>query len=232
MQIGISNYAYPAYASRGYSSAPARCGNCRPCVPAARPPQYGPGGPAGPAPVADPRGGPFQQFVDGGLRSVFQNVAPAFPQGNSALGQLASDPRSSTLVGLLGGTGLTMAVSDLEQKGPVTVLAPTNAAFEKLSQESPELFSKLTNPANLEALQKILLYHASSEPFGLQSGQGFDSLQEQDGARFFGNPFFGRIQNGGQWINTGTARLAANGSLVIPVDQVLIPPDFDPSTLK
>jgi uncharacterized surface protein with fasciclin (FAS1) repeats len=183
-------------------------------------------------PAADPRGGPIQQYVDRGLRGVFNNVAPAFPQGQSAVGPLAADPNSSTLVSLLGGTGLTPAVQGLEKEGPVTVLAPTNAAFERLSQENPELFGKLTNPANQEALQKILLYHAAEGRFGLESGQGFDSLQAQDGARFFGNPFYGRFQNGDQTINTGTARLAANGSLVIPVDQVLIPPDFDPSTLK
>lgn len=220
----ISRSGYSPYVARRYSPAPVRCSNCAPCLQPQRPPQA-------PARPADPRGGPAQQFLDRGLRSVFQSVAPAFPQGNSALGQLAGDPNSSTLVSLLGGTGLIPAVQNLEQNGPVTVLAPTNKAFERLSQENPELFGKLTNPANQEALQKILLYHASEGTFGLQSGAAIDSLQEADGARFFGNPFFGRIQNGEQSINTGTARLAANGSLVIPVDQVLIPPDFDPSTL-
>lgn len=220
MQIG--NYGYSPYVSRAYSPAPARCCACPPQ------PAYQPSVPSGP--VGDPRAG--GSYFDRGLRSVFQATAPFFPQGNNAVGQLAGNPNNSTLVSLLGNTGLIPAAMDLEKQGPVTILAPSNAAFEKLSQENPALFRKLTDPANEDALKKILLYHVSEGSFGLRSGAGIDSLQEADGARFFGNPYFGRIQNGDQTINTGTARLAANGSLVIPVDQVLIPPDFDPSTLK
>lgn len=230
----ISSSGYSPYANRTNGNQrcaqPTRCAPCQPQRPQQPAQPTRPNAPS--APPQDPRGGPVQQFVDRSLRTVYQQVAGGFPQGDSAVGQLTGDKNSSTLTGLLGSTGLVPAAQDLEKKGPVTVLAPTNQAFERLSQESPELFQKLTNPANKEALQKILLYHVSGEQFGLESGQQFNSVNDRDGARFFGNPFYGRIQNGDQTINTGTARLAANGSLVIPVDQVLIPPDFDPTTLK
>ena len=39
--------------------------------------------------------------------------------------------------------------------GPFTVLAPSNAAFNK----NPELLQSLFNPRNIEAVQELLLYH-------------------------------------------------------------------------
>ena len=145
--------------------------------------------------------------------------------------RLAGDKNSSTLVNLLDKQGLVPAVQELEQGGPVTVLAPTDKAFENLAKESPELFSKLTDPRNKEVLNDVLLYHVSGDPFQFGPGAKFDSVLENDGAKFSGNPFFGQFQNGDQTINTGPASVSANGSVVIPVDQVLIPPGFDPSVL-
>lgn len=170
-------------------------------------------------------------FLDRTLTNVFNNVAPAFPRGENAVDRLAGDKNSSTLVDLLGKQGLVPAVQELEQGGPITVLAPTNKAFENLAKDSPELFGKLTDPRNKKVLDEVLLYHVSGDPTNFQNGGTFDSVLEKDGARFFGNPFYGQFQNGDQVINTGTASVSRNGSVVIPVDQVLIPPDFDPSVL-
>ncbi len=172
-----------------------------------------------------------QNFVNRALTSAFQAFGQAFPQGENAVSRLASDPNSSTLVSLLGGTDLLPAVQSLEENGPITVLAPTNAAFDRLAQEQPDLFGKLTDPANQETLQAVLLYHASAEPFGFGQGATFDSLLENDHTRFAGNPFQGGLLNGDQRVRTGVSSLSANGSVVIPINQVLIPPDFDPSVL-
>lgn len=187
-------------------------------------------------PVAAPQPQPGKpvnnsNFIDRGLTGVFNNVAPAFPRGQNAVDRLAGDPNSSTLVDLLGKNGLVDAVQKLEKDGPVTVLAPTNQAFQNLAEDQPDLFKKLTDPRNKEALQSILTYHVAGDAFDFRGGQQFDSINAKDGATFSGNPFYGQFQNGEQTINTGTASLSSNGSVVIPVDQVLIPPDFDPSKL-
>ncbi len=174
---------------------------------------------------------PKSNFFDRSLTGLFNNLAPNFPRGENAVDRLAGDKNSSTLVDLLGKQGLVPVVQELEKEGPITVLAPTNKAFENLAKENPDLFGKLTDPRNKKVLDEVLLYHVSGDPTDFRSGGTFDSVLENDGAQFFGNPFFGQFVNGDQVINTGTASVSGNGSVVIPVDQVLIPPGFDPSVL-
>lgn len=183
-----------------------------------------------------PRPAP-QPWGDGTIRGnraltrLFNKTAGRNPQGENAVGRLAGDDSRSTLVDLLGKNDLVGAVQGLEKKGPVTVLAPSNKAFADLAKKQPELFKKLTDPRNKEALKEVLLYHVSGQKTDFKQGGVFDSVLSQDQARFFGNPFSGQLVNGDQRINTGTASVSANGSVVIPVDQVLIPPGFDPSKL-
>lgn len=64
-----------------------------------------------------------------------------------------SDKTFSTLVRALKAGDL---VDTLKKKGPFTVFAPTNAAFEKLPKGTLEDIMK---PANKEKLQKILKHH-------------------------------------------------------------------------
>jgi uncharacterized surface protein with fasciclin (FAS1) repeats len=59
----------------------------------------------------------------------------------------------TTLVAAVKAAGL---VSTLESKGPFTVFAPTNEAFDKLP---PGTVSALLEPANKAELTKILTYH-------------------------------------------------------------------------
>lgn len=59
----------------------------------------------------------------------------------------------STLVAAVKAAGL---VETLQGKGPFTVFAPTNAAFEKLPKGTVEMLLK---PENKEKLVKILTYH-------------------------------------------------------------------------
>lgn len=184
------------------------------------------GGPGGPAPRPT-----REDAVNKSLTNTFQQIGRQFPQGANAVDRLAGDESRSTLVDLLSKNDLVGAVQDLEKKGPVTVLAPSNEAFANLAKNQPELFGKLTDPRNKEALQQVLLYHVGAGATDFAQGGTFNSLLDNDGAKFSGNPFFGQFQNGGQTINTGQASLSQNGSVVIPVDQILIPPGFDPSKL-
>jgi uncharacterized surface protein with fasciclin (FAS1) repeats len=64
-----------------------------------------------------------------------------------------STPATSTLVKLVQQAGLVKA---LQAKGPFTVLAPTNAAFEALGQDTLE---SLLKPQNRAKLAAILKYH-------------------------------------------------------------------------
>lgn len=67
-----------------------------------------------------------------------------------------ADPQFSTLVAALKAADL---VSTLQGPGPFTVLAPTNAAFEKLPAGTVD---NLLKPENKEKLRSILLYHVIS----------------------------------------------------------------------
>lgn len=62
----------------------------------------------------------------------------------------------STLVAALKAAGL---VDALKGKGPFTVFAPTDAAFEKLERAKPGTIAMLLKPENKSKLVKILTYH-------------------------------------------------------------------------
>ena len=150
---------------------------------------------------------------------------------NTAGFALKNNTNLSTLNSLLGSTQLNVALGDLEKTKPVTILAPTEAAFNKLD---PALKAKLLKPANSEALKQILQYHVSSSEYAFkEEPQGFDSLlaNTADNNVLTGTATAPRIINGKQ-IVLGTAPIVTpNKSTIIPIDQVLIPPNFDLSTL-
>jgi len=68
----------------------------------------------------------------------------------------ASNSDFSTLVAAVKAAGLVEA---LKGKGPYTVFAPTNEAFEKLEAAKPGTLATILKPENKKMLQEILLYH-------------------------------------------------------------------------
>ena len=78
--------------------------------------------------------------------------APMYPTKNIIENALNSKDHT-TLVAAVKAAGL---VETLEGKGPFTVFAPTNEAFNKLPKGTVEMLLK---PENLKTLQKILTYH-------------------------------------------------------------------------
>jgi uncharacterized surface protein with fasciclin (FAS1) repeats len=68
----------------------------------------------------------------------------------------ASNADFSTLVAAVKAAGLVEA---LKGKGPYTVFAPTNEAFEKLEAAKPGTLATILKPENKKMLQEILLYH-------------------------------------------------------------------------
>ena len=80
-------------------------------------------------------------------------AAPALAAEKTIVETAAANKDFSTLVAAVKSAGL---VETLSGDGPFTVLAPTNAAFEKLPKGTVETLLK---PENKEKLASILKYH-------------------------------------------------------------------------
>ena len=87
-----------------------------------------------------------------GEKTVMVGGAAMFPSKNIIQNAVNSKDHT-TLVAAVKAAGL---VETLEGKGPFTVFAPTNAAFEKLPAGTVD---SLVKPENKATLTKILTYH-------------------------------------------------------------------------
>ncbi|SIS92760.1 Uncaracterized surface protein containing fasciclin (FAS1) repeats [Kaistella chaponensis] len=85
-------------------------------------------------------------------KTVMVGGAPMYPSKN-IIENAVNSKDHTTLVAAVKAAGL---VETLQSKGPFTVFAPTNAAFEKLPAGTVET---LVMPENKETLTKILSYH-------------------------------------------------------------------------
>jgi uncharacterized surface protein with fasciclin (FAS1) repeats len=149
----------------------------------------------------------------------------------SAENVLKNNTNLKTLNGLLGSAGLVSTLQNAEKSKPVTILAPTEVAFDKLD---PKVKTALLKPENKGVLKQILEYHVSANvvtPNG--STQPFDSLREDstDFNVLSGSADAPRIINGRQIVKGEKAVAATNQSLIIPIEEVLIPPGLDLSKL-
>ncbi|MFS8814107.1 fasciclin domain-containing protein [Synechococcus sp. R60.4] len=129
----------------------------------------------------------------------------------------AANPNFSTLVTALQAAGL---VGALQQEGPFTVFAPTNAAFAALL---PGTVEALLRPENRAELVRILTYHVVpglAPSSALRSGQQVTTLQ--------GSPVTVTLLEGGRIrinnANVITADIQAANGIIHVIDTVLIPP--------
>ena len=140
-----------------------------------------------------------------------------------------------TLNSLLERGGLQPVLTNLEKQGAFIVFAPTEKAFQRLQQTNPRVFQQLQDPRNVNILNEILKYHvsqASRQNFLFPANQvAIDSLTSRDAILYTGNAFQGSIANGNQSVTTGRALKLPNNTLVVPIDDVLIPPGLDLSKL-
>lgn len=133
----------------------------------------------------------------------------------------------TTLVAAVKAAGL---VETLKSKGPFTVFAPTNAAFEKLPAGTVET---LVKPENKDSLTRILTYHVLPGRFDsraiaklIKAGNGSAQLKTVSGgtlwASMSGNHLVLKDEKGG----TSTVSIAnvyqSNGVIHV-VDTVLMP---------
>lgn len=110
-------------------------------------------------------------------------------------------------------------VRSLQNAGPFTVFAPTNAAFDKLPKGTVD---NLLKPESKEALQNILKYHVAVSVYETRFMKEGMKLGVANG----GNVVF-HVKDGKTYVNdaliVGSAR-AGNGIVHI-IDGVLLPPE-------
>lgn len=115
-------------------------------------------------------------------------------------------------------------ISTLEGEGPLTLFAPTDQAFNSLPDG---ILSKLLLPENRDALIQVLSYHVvSGAVLTTDLTDGGVTTVEGEDIEVVTAP---RITLNGGVIRI--ADIAATNGVVHIIETVLLPPDFDPSTL-
>lgn len=116
-------------------------------------------------------------------KTVMVGGAAMYPNKN-IIENAVNSKDHTTLVAAVKAAGL---VETLQGKGPFTVFAPTNAAFDKLPKGTVETLLK---PENLKTLQSILTYHvvagkmnASDFAKAIKAGKGKATLSTVSGGK-------------------------------------------------
>ncbi|MDZ4841570.1 MAG: fasciclin domain-containing protein [Hyphomicrobium aestuarii] len=136
-------------------------------------------------------------------------------------------PALSTLVAAVKAADL---VGTLSSKGPFTVFAPTNAAFDKLPKGT---VATLVKPANKKKLTKILTAHVVAGDVSasdllklIKSGGGHARLKTVSGDRLVASTKNGKIfikDESGGMAQVATADLVQSNGVVHVVTSVLLP---------
>jgi len=116
-------------------------------------------------------------------------------------------------------------VDALRGDGPLTVFAPTDAAFGKLPQE---LIDALLLPENQGALQELLLYHVVAGRVLAGDLDYYQRVETLQGSRVAIVKWFGNV-----WVNFSrvtTADVLATNGVIHVIDRVLIPRGFSVQT--
>jgi uncharacterized surface protein with fasciclin (FAS1) repeats len=127
----------------------------------------------------------------------------------------SGSPDHTTLVAALKAADYVGAVA---ASGPLTVFAPTNAAFDALP---PGTLDSLLQPANADQLREVLKYHVTTSALRAESFQDGQSLGMANGAR-------AKITRDGDAVSINGARIVASipasNGIVHVIDAVLLPP--------
>ena len=161
-----------------------------------------------------------------GQKTVMVGGAAMYPSKNIVENAVNSKDHT-TLVAAVSAAGL---VETLQSKGPFTVFAPTNAAFDKLPAGTVDTLLK---PENLKTLQTILTYHvvagkmnASDIAKAIKTGKGKATLKTVSGgtltAMMKGKDLIITDENGGMSKVTIADVNQSNGVIHV-VDTVVLP---------
>lgn len=144
------------------------------------------------------------------------NTPPLSPDNIVSLALASED--HTTLVAALQAADYVTAVA---ASGPLTVFAPTNAAFEKLP---PGTLDDLLKPENGDQLREILKYHVTTSALAAESFRDGQTLGMANGAKATLHVGEGHVMINDA--NVVASVRAENGMLHI-VDAVLLPPSAD-----
>jgi transforming growth factor-beta-induced protein len=173
----------------------------------------------------DKKAGPFSLEVDSisAFDGKTSTPADSTASNTTILGTAQAAGSFTTLLAAAQAAGLVDALSGA---GPLTVFAPTDAAFDALPQGTVE---ELLKPENLESLRTVLLHHVVSGDVSLPAllrGPGLTTLA--------GQPLpvtseAGVLSLGGATIST--AGLRCDNGVIHVVDSVILPELRDLATI-
>jgi uncharacterized surface protein with fasciclin (FAS1) repeats len=141
------------------------------------------------------------------------NIPPLHPENIVSLA-LGSDDHTT----LVAAVQAANYVTSVAASGPLTVFAPTNAAFSALPAGTVE---NLVKPENLLALQNILQYHVTTSALGIDTFKDGQTLGMANGEKVTMTIKDGKVSINGA--NIVASLKASNGMLHI-IDAVLLPP--------
>lgn len=137
---------------------------------------------------------------------------------------IAGSEDFTTLTGALKAAGLT---DTLKGKGPFTLLAPNNAAFQALPEG---VLTMLLKPENRITLRKILAYHViPSEIMSNELKPGAVDTMEGEPLVFVGKPEGVIVVQGAEF---GLTDVNAQNGVIHVVKSVLVPPSIVIESIK
>ena len=110
-------------------------------------------------------------------------------------------------------------VTSVAASGPLTVFAPTNAAFDKLPEGTVE---NLVKPENVATLRNILQYHVTTSALQLEYFKDGQVLGMANGKKATMGVADGKVTINGANI---VASITASNGIVHVIDAVLLPPE-------
>ena len=160
------------------------------------------------------------------LLIAMPSVASSAPKGN-IIAAAQTSPDHKTLVAAIKAAKL---VDDLANKGPLTVFAPTDAAFAELPAGT---LDTLLQPQNRDQLAKILTYHVVSGQFTaaaivqlINQGGGQATLTTLEGSTLTAKFVDGKvvvIDESGGTATVVTADLSQSNGVIHVTDGVFLP---------
>jgi len=142
------------------------------------------------------------------------NIPPLHPENIVSLALGSKD--HTTLVGAIQAAEYVTSVA---ASGPLTVFAPTNAAFEALPAGTVE---GLLKPESADTLREILKYHVTTSSLDTSTFKDGQVLAMANGAKVTMG-----VQDGKYTINGANivASIKASNGMLHIIDGVLLPPE-------
>jgi len=160
---------------------------------------------AAPVEVAPPTAAPAKEA---------SNIPPLDPNNIVSIAVASKD--HTTLVAAIKAADYVTSVA---ASGPLTVFAPTDAAFAKLPEGTVE---NLVKPENVATLRDILQYHVTTSALQLDWLKDGQTLAMADGKKTTVGMKDGKVTINGANI---IATIPAENGIVYVIDTVLLPPE-------